>query len=323
MLPRDIEDSQLRALFEPYGRIKECIVIRNPDGSSQGCAFVRFFSLNAARRAIDGLHGRLLNGFQRDLVVKFADTKGYRNEKRGMSGDDRVSTKSSSSRKKHHAAASPGAPAIRSPPQFAYPAYPGRYDTQSEGPAPHAHRSPGLLFAPRAGASEQIQRLRQHLSAAGALGAQLAMMSRGDAQLPFVQGVFDSLTCIAGEMEARLSSAPPAPFAALPPEHVFPSHVREHSTGSRGSTRGEAPVAAPGTTVRVHNLPLEATDEWLRAAFAPYGPVVSARVEADTTGTPRGSGVVAFASPQYAALAARNAAGASYMGRRLRVEFDA
>ncbi|XP_050177302.1 CUGBP Elav-like family member 5 isoform X3 [Myiozetetes cayanensis] len=53
---RQSEDDVLR-LFEPFGVIDECTVLRGPDGNSKGCAFVKFSSHTEAQAAIHALHG--------------------------------------------------------------------------------------------------------------------------------------------------------------------------------------------------------------------------------------------------------------------------
>ncbi|XP_059687680.1 CUGBP Elav-like family member 5 isoform X13 [Gavia stellata] len=68
------EDDVLR-LFEPFGVIDECTVLRGPDGNSKGCAFVKFSSHTEAQAAIHALHGsQTMPGASSSLVVKFADT---------------------------------------------------------------------------------------------------------------------------------------------------------------------------------------------------------------------------------------------------------
>nr|XP_029505374.1 CUGBP Elav-like family member 5 [Oncorhynchus nerka] len=62
-------------LFEPYGAIEECTVLRGPDGNSKGCAFVKFSTHSEAQSAISSLHGsQTMPGASSSLVVKFADT---------------------------------------------------------------------------------------------------------------------------------------------------------------------------------------------------------------------------------------------------------
>ncbi|GLD55235.1 CUGBP Elav-like family member 3 isoform X1, partial [Lates japonicus] len=95
MLGKQQTDTDVRKMFEPFGSIEECTVLRGPDGTSKGCAFVKFQSNAEAQAAINALHGsrtHLLDGEAIDrrsrdsshchlcrrpssLVVKFADSE--------------------------------------------------------------------------------------------------------------------------------------------------------------------------------------------------------------------------------------------------------
>uniref|UniRef100_A0A8C2C734 RRM domain-containing protein n=1 Tax=Cyprinus carpio TaxID=7962 RepID=A0A8C2C734_CYPCA len=81
MLGKQQSDEDVRKMFEPFGSIDECTVLRGPDGTSKGCAFVKFQSHSEAQSAINSLHGsRTLPGASSSVVVKFADT----DKERGM-----------------------------------------------------------------------------------------------------------------------------------------------------------------------------------------------------------------------------------------------
>ncbi|KAK1895237.1 CUGBP Elav-like family member 3 [Dissostichus eleginoides] len=70
-------------LFEPFGSIDECTVLRGPDGTSKGCAFVKYQGHAEAQAAINSLHGsRTMPGASSSLVVKFADTEKERGLRR-------------------------------------------------------------------------------------------------------------------------------------------------------------------------------------------------------------------------------------------------
>ena len=110
MLPKTIDEEDLHNMFAPYGELREVHIIRGPEGSSKGCAFVKFVDRDAAMVAIEDmnelippvsavhnslkqyeavqifpltmllLHFFLLfysapQGSTRPLVVKFADSK--------------------------------------------------------------------------------------------------------------------------------------------------------------------------------------------------------------------------------------------------------
>uniref|UniRef100_A0A2K6SL36 CUGBP Elav-like family member 6 n=1 Tax=Saimiri boliviensis boliviensis TaxID=39432 RepID=A0A2K6SL36_SAIBB len=75
MLGKQQDEEDVRRLFQPFGHIEECTVLRSPDGTSKGCAFVKFGSQGEAQAAIQGLHGsRTMAGASSSLVVKLADT---------------------------------------------------------------------------------------------------------------------------------------------------------------------------------------------------------------------------------------------------------
>ncbi|XP_059951171.1 CUGBP Elav-like family member 6 isoform X19 [Mesoplodon densirostris] len=75
MLGKQQGEEDVRRLFQPFGHIEECTVLRSPDGTSKGCAFVKFGSQGEAQAAIQSLHGsRTMAGASSSLVVKLADT---------------------------------------------------------------------------------------------------------------------------------------------------------------------------------------------------------------------------------------------------------
>ncbi|KAG5285767.1 hypothetical protein AALO_G00007230 [Alosa alosa] len=75
MLNKQQTEEDVYRLFEPYGVIEECTVLRGPDGNSKGCAFVKYSTHTEAQAAISALHGsQTMPGASSSLVVKFADT---------------------------------------------------------------------------------------------------------------------------------------------------------------------------------------------------------------------------------------------------------
>ncbi|XP_009318196.1 PREDICTED: CUGBP Elav-like family member 6 [Pygoscelis adeliae] len=72
MLGKQQSEDDVRRLFEPFGQIEECTILRGPDGASKGGLWG---APAGARAAITSLHGsQTMPGASSSLVVKFADT---------------------------------------------------------------------------------------------------------------------------------------------------------------------------------------------------------------------------------------------------------
>ena len=83
MLGKQQAEDEVRETFVNYGAIEECTILRDQNGNSKGCAFVKLSSTEAAQRAITELHGsRTMPGASSSLVVKLADTEKERQIRR-------------------------------------------------------------------------------------------------------------------------------------------------------------------------------------------------------------------------------------------------
>ncbi|XP_037086373.1 CUGBP Elav-like family member 1 isoform X1 [Pollicipes pollicipes] len=83
MLSKKCNENDVRTMFQSYGQIEECTVLRDQNGHSKGCAFVTFASRQYAIAAIKGMHqAQTMEGCSAPLVVKFADTQKEKDAKR-------------------------------------------------------------------------------------------------------------------------------------------------------------------------------------------------------------------------------------------------
>ncbi|ESN91937.1 hypothetical protein HELRODRAFT_90208, partial [Helobdella robusta] len=79
MLSKHQTEDNIRQMFQPFGYIEECTILRDQNGNSKGCAFVKYSSASEALSAINSLHGsQTMPGATSSLVVKLADTENER-----------------------------------------------------------------------------------------------------------------------------------------------------------------------------------------------------------------------------------------------------
>ena len=57
MLSKSVQEDDVRVMFQEYGVVEEVTVLRDKEGNSKGCAFVKFGSRQEAQAAINKMHG--------------------------------------------------------------------------------------------------------------------------------------------------------------------------------------------------------------------------------------------------------------------------
>jgi len=83
MIPYSTGEAEMYALFGQFGPLAEVFMMREKDGRSKGCAFIRYYTQEAANQACMQLHGTFaLPGAARQMVVKFAEPFEPRNPNR-------------------------------------------------------------------------------------------------------------------------------------------------------------------------------------------------------------------------------------------------
>ncbi len=56
MLSRTTTEDYLRQLFSQFGEVEDAAILRNPDGSSKGCGFIKMVNRVDAQTAINSLN---------------------------------------------------------------------------------------------------------------------------------------------------------------------------------------------------------------------------------------------------------------------------
>jgi len=57
MLSKTASEEDVQTMFEPYGTVEEVTVLRDREGLSRGCAFIKFANRQQAQAAINKMHG--------------------------------------------------------------------------------------------------------------------------------------------------------------------------------------------------------------------------------------------------------------------------
>ncbi len=57
MLSKTASETDVRVMFEPFGIVEEVTVLKDKEGHSRGCAFVKFKERKEAQTAINKMHG--------------------------------------------------------------------------------------------------------------------------------------------------------------------------------------------------------------------------------------------------------------------------
>ncbi|ERE76426.1 CUGBP Elav-like family member 6-like protein [Cricetulus griseus] len=309
MLGKQQGEEDVRRLFQPFGHIEECTVLRSPDGTSKGCAFVKFGSQGEAQAAIQGLHGsRTMSGASSSLVVKLADT----DRERAL-------------RRMQQMAGQLGAFHPTPLPLGAC----GAYTTailQHQAALLAAAQGPGL------GQVAAVAAQMQHVAAFSLVAAPLlptaANTSPGGSGpgalpgLPAPMGVngFGSLTPQTNGQPGSdtLYNNGLSPYPAYPSAYAPVSTAFSQQPSALPQQQREGPE---GCNLFIYHLPQEFGDAELIQTFLPFGAVVSAKVFVDrATNQSKCFGFVSFDNPTSAQTAIQAMNGFQIGMKRLKVQ---
>ncbi|XP_076781607.1 CUGBP Elav-like family member 6 isoform X4 [Arvicanthis niloticus] len=283
MLGKQQGEEDVRRLFQPFGHIEECTVLRSPDGTSKGCAFVKFGSQGEAQAAIQGLHGsRTMTGASSSLVVKLADTDRERALRRMQQMAGQLGA--------FHPAPLPLGTC-------------GAYTTailQHQAALLAAAQGPGL------GQVAAVAAQMQHVAAFSLVAAPLLPAAANASPGGNGPGALPGL---------------PAPlgvngFGSLNPQ------TNGQSGSDTLYNNGLSPYPGPeGCNLFIYHLPQEFGDAELIQTFLPFGAVVSAKVFVDrATNQSKCFGFVSFDNPTSAQTAIQAMNGFQIGMKRLKVQ---
>ncbi|XP_044740774.1 CUGBP Elav-like family member 4 isoform X2 [Chrysoperla carnea] len=340
MLSKQQTEEDVRQLFAPFGTIEECTILRGPDGTSKGCAFVKFSSHQEAQSAINSLHGsQTMPGASSSLVVKFADTEKERQLRRMQQMAGNMSLLN---------------PFVFN--QFgAYGAY-----AQQQAALMAAATAQGTYINPMAALASQIPH-----AALNGMANSVVPPTSGTGNGQPVNGAIPSLpspTMPTFNMAAQTPNGQPGGTEVytngIP--QTYPGHALHLSIPTQGLPNGEAalqhaaaypgmqpypgvaypavygqfpqPIPPPMSTVAptqreegcnlfIYHLPQEFGDAELMQMFLPFGNVISSKVFIDrATNQSKCFGFVSFDNPTSAQAAIQAMNGFQIGMKRLKVQ---
>lgn len=319
MLPKNVSEADLTAIFSPFGIIKELTVIKGSQ-ASRGCAFLKYESKDQALAAIKSLNEIYkMEGSTTPLVVKWADTE-----------------KDKQARKQQRFQVVPTVPAQQPAP---YGLVPGAYGVaapmngygyQAQNPytlpqypttsLPGQSAVPGGMLGvpsapgsvPPAGYDMTSGTASVFPSTYGATQPASYGYTTGYTGVPNVQyptanympqGTAPSIYPTAGMPNVGMGSS--VSMVPAPPKTTVPPQV-------------EGP---PGANLFIYHLPADFGDNELITTFQPFGNVISAKVYIDkNTGLSKCFGFVSYDAPEAAVSAINTMNGAPLGGKRLKVQ---
>ncbi|XP_059438708.1 RNA-binding protein BRN1 isoform X2 [Corylus avellana] len=96
MLPKNVSEADVSALFSKYGAIKDLQILRGSQQTSKGCAFLKYETKEQAIAALEAINGKhKMEGSSVPLVVKWADTEKERQARRAQKAQSQASNVSS------------------------------------------------------------------------------------------------------------------------------------------------------------------------------------------------------------------------------------
>ncbi|XP_026565307.1 CUGBP Elav-like family member 6 isoform X14 [Pseudonaja textilis] len=308
MLGKQQSEDDVRRLFEPFGQIEECTILRGPDGASKGCAFVKYGSHAEAQAAISTLHGsQTMPGASSSLVVKFADTD-----------------KERTLRRMHQMAGQLG---IFNPMTIQFGAYGAYTQAIMQQQAALMAAAQGSCLNPMAAiAAAQMQQMAA-FNVSGLVAAPMTPSS-GTTTPPGISTA--PVPSIATPIGVNgFSPLPPQTNGQPASETIYTNGIHPYPAQSptvadplQQAYAGMQHYAGPeGCNLFIYHLPQEFGDAELMQMFLPFGSVISAKVFVDrATNQSKCFGFVSFDNPTSAQAAIQAMNGFQIGMKRLKVQ---
>ncbi|CAD5118183.1 unnamed protein product [Dimorphilus gyrociliatus] len=301
MLSKQLNETDVRDIFQSFGQIEECTILREQSGCSKGCAFVTYSSRSSAAAAIRAMHhSQTMEGCRSPIVVKLADTQKDKDAKRTVQQPNPTAPQASI----------PGLNLNNVPPQYIQMLQQVLQTTGQQQPQQQ---------------SQQVNYLQQVISAASALAANPNLISNL-AQLGLLGQVEahqqNNLNSLIAQMVGSGSEAFTQAYSGVQQynqQQSPPNCSPQTPVAANGSNRQtEGPN---GANLFIYHLPPEFTDNDLLQTFSPFGNLISAKVFIDkATNLSKCFGFVSYDNPVSAHAAIQSMNGFQIGTKRLKVQ---
>ncbi|GMJ09159.1 Bruno-like 1, RNA-binding protein-defense related 1 [Hibiscus trionum] len=303
MLPKNVSEAEVAALFSKYGTIKDLQIIRGSQQTSKGCAFLKYETKEQALDALQAINGKhSLEGSSVPLVVKWADTNKERQARRAQKEQFEASNKPNAD--SQHPSLFGALPMGYAPPYNGY-GYQYRFPPMQNQPAFHNMIPPvnqgSALRGIRPGLNPNIAPRNYAMPPGSYVGS----------GYPGVQGLQYPMAYPGGIMSHR-------PLTGSPGSTPQANTTSSSSVGTSSGGQIEGP---PGANLFIYHIPQEFGDQELADAFQEFGKVLSAKVFVDkATGASKCFGFVSYDSPAAAQDAINMMNGCQLGGKKLKVQ---
>ncbi|XP_010240822.1 PREDICTED: RNA-binding protein BRN1-like [Nelumbo nucifera] len=318
MLPKNVSDTEVSALFSKYGTIKDLQILRGSQQTSKGCAFLKYETREQAIAAMETINGKYrMEGSSVPLVVKWADTEKERQARRAQKVQSQASNVANTDSTQQHSFFG-AVPVGYIPPYngFGYQA-PGTYGLM-QYPLPAVQNQPGFPnMIPPVNQGSALRGVTPDLTPGIAPRNFAAVPSASyiGSAYPAVPGL-QYPVAYPGGMVSR--SPLSGSHGSVPPAIVNSNSIASSSVSTSSGVQVEGP---PGANLFIYHIPQEFGDQELANTFQRFGRVLSAKVFVDkASGVSKCFGFVSFDSAASAQSAISGMNGCQLGGKKLKVQ---
>ncbi|KAM6558467.1 hypothetical protein CsatA_027706 [Cannabis sativa] len=316
MLPKNVSEAEVSALFSTYGTIKDLQILRGSQQTSKGCAFLKYETKEQALAALEAINGKhKMEGSSVPLVVKWADTEKERQVRKAQKAQSQASNVPNAD--SQHPSLFGALPIGYAPPYngYGYQA-PGTYGLMQYRLSPMQSQPGYHNMMPQVNQGNALRGISPDLAP--------NMAPRNFSMPPhpnYVGSAYPAMPGLQHPMHYPGGMMSPRPLSGSPGSvHAVVSSNPATSPGSSKNSGGQV-EGPPGANLFIYHIPQEYGDQDLATAFQAFGRVLSAKVFVDkATGVSKCFGFVSYDSPDAAQSAISMMNGYQLGGKKLKVQ---